>query len=663
MGQDRNLPHLGGNADERTADMNDGPAGVRNLRGEKGIASVAAELLSAAHRAQDRAGLLAVALPAVSAACLGEYAGLAAAADGCWNVEAEWGVRRTLPLDLLAEVMDRDAPELRASWIGAPLAGSPATSQALLMRLGAGADPREAKSRFTELAPVLAEGLAAVSERQRDRQRIRRLEAILEIANQWNQRREVEPLLTEMAQAATRLLGADRASIFLWDRRNRVLVGRPALGVQGGELRIPDDRGVVGAVVHSGQPCRVDAAQSPERIDRHVDSQLGYRTRTLLCVPLRGRSGELFGAFELINKKAGAFSAEDETALIELAAHAAIALENAQDRQRLLSASRQITEQAAQQVRMIGNSPAIDALRSIIGRVADTELAVLILGENGTGKEVVAQSIHYLSRRRDKPFIAVNCAAIPDSLSESELFGHERGAFTDARDARQGRFELAADGTLLLDEIGDLSLAGQSKLLRVLEEKVLVRVGGSTPIHTDARVLAATNQPLAEMVRQKRFREDLYFRLNVVSLELPPLRDRGDDILLLAEHFLEDFCRKARRAKPELAPSAQERLKAHPWPGNVRELRNLMERLAYLGSEDRIGAEDLAFILSPRSSGALVADLGQTLSDATVHFQSEYIRRAIEAVGGNMSQAATQLGLHRSNLYRKMRQLGMPVPG
>ena len=182
-----------------------------------------------------------------------------------------------------------------------------------------------------------------------------------------------------------------------------------------------------------------------------------------------------------------------------------------------LTANRQIAQQAADKVRLVGESPAIEALRSIVRRVADTDLAVLILGENGTGKEVIAQSIHYLSRRRDQPFIAVNCAAIPETLAESELFGHEKGAFTDAHEARAGKFELAAGGTLFLDEIGELSLSGQAKLLRVIEEKTLVRVGGSTPIHTDARLLAATNQNLAEMVRAKRFREDLYFRLNVVA--------------------------------------------------------------------------------------------------------------------------------------------------
>jgi transcriptional regulator with GAF, ATPase, and Fis domain len=436
-------------------------------------------------------------------------------------------------------------------------------------------------------------------------------------------------------------------------------VGRPALGIPGGELRIPDDRGVVGQVIQSGEPRRVDIATEPQAIDRHVDAQLHYQTRTLLCVPLIGRSGELFGAFELINKISGTFTSEDEKALVELAAHAAVALENAQDRQMLLSANKQIAELAAERVRLIGESPAIDALRSIIRRVADTDLAVLILGENGTGKEVVAQSIHYLSRRRDQPFIPVNCAAIPETLAESELFGHEKGAFTDAREARAGKFELAAGGTLFLDEIGDLSLACQAKLLRVLEEKVLIRVGGSTPIHTEVRVLAATNQNLAEMVREKRFREDLYFRLNVVTLELPALRSRGDDIILLAEHFLTDFCQRARRKTPKIAAAARKRLLEHPWPGNVRELRNLMERLAYLSGSDAIEAEDLAFILSPRGQTPLAADFNLPLSQATNQFQSEYIRRLIEQCRGNVSQAAGRLGLHRSNLYRKMRQLGM----
>jgi len=377
---------------------------------------------------------------------------------------------------------------------------------------------------------------------------------------------------------------------------------------------------------------------------------------------LHGRSGELIGAFEVLNKRHGAFSPEDETALTELAEHAAIALENAQDRQRLLSCRQRIVEQAAGDVRLVGESVAVQAVRATIAQLARTDLAVLILGEHGTGKEVAARLIHYLGPRREKPFIAVNCAAIPDTLAESELFGHEKGAFTDARQARAGKFELADGGTLLLDEIGELSPGGQAKLLRVLEEKVLVRVGGSQSIPVDVRVLAATNQNLAEMVREGKFREDLYFRLNVVTLELPPLRRRGEDILLLAEHFLEDFARKAGRPVLQLTSRARRKLCEHTWPGNVRELRNLMERLAYLAPGREVDEEQIEFILSPRSGPQRVENVDLPLGEATRRFQQQYIRAAIEQAAGNISRAAELLGLHRSNLYRKMRQLGMKWP-
>jgi Nif-specific regulatory protein len=255
--------------------------------------------------------------------------------------------------------------------------------------------------------------------------------------------------------------------------------------------------------------------------------------------------------------------------------------------------------------------------------------------------------------------VAVNCAALTETLLESELFGHEKGAFTDAHEARPGKFELASGGTLFLDEIGDLSPGGQAKLLRVIEEKVVVRVGGSRPIRTDARVIAATNQNLGRLVRERRFREDLFFRLNVVTLELPPLRERGADVPLLAEHFLSGFCAKARRRVPEFTAAARQRLLAHSWPGNVRELRNLMERLVYLQPADHIEAEDLAFSLTrePPPTAALPLDL--PLSEATRRFQMQRIEQRIEAARGNMTEAAEGLGMHRTNLYRKMRQLGM----
>ena len=637
------------------------------------VASVIIELLWNSYRQKDVAPLLSASIPAILSAVGADFVALALSREGRWVIEAEAGVRRPLPADLLAEALDREDAASDGGWIAAPLTPRDAATLVLIAHI---AKPTsDSLPTLDSLAAALAAALANVRKSEAQQRRSEQLETILRLAAQWNQTHEMVPLLEQMAQAATRLLKADRASIFLWDKPNRTLVGRPALGVAGGELRIPDDAGIAGQVVQQGSPRRIAAADRAQQleINRQVDAQLGYQTRSLVCVPLSTPSGEMLGAFEVINKLDEAalkrsdkpaisdFTAEDEAALVELASHAATALANTQALEDLVSTHRQIVDQAAADVRLIGKSAPIETLRATIGRVAKTDLAVLLLGENGTGKEVVSQAIHYLSARRSRPFIAVNCAAITETLLESELFGHEKGAFTDAHEARAGKFELAGGGTLFLDEIGDLSRGGQAKLLRVLEEKVVVRVGGSKPIHADARVIAATNQDLATMVREKRFREDLYFRLNVVTLELPPLRERGDDVLLLAEHFLAEFSRKARRRPPKLTAQARKRLEQHTWPGNIRELRNLMERLAYLSTGERIEAEELAFILSPRAESAAVLDFAGPLTEATHHFQVEYIKRAIDRTRGNMTDAAELLGLHRSNLYRKMRQLGMSV--
>ena len=308
---------------------------------------------------------------------------------------------------------------------------------------------------------------------------------------------------------------------------------------------------------------------------------------------------------------------------------------------------------------LIGDSAAIRALREAIRRVASTDLPVLLLGENGSGKEVASQLIHHLSPRRKEPFLAVNCAALTQSLLESELFGHEAGAFTDAREARAGKFELAANGTIFLDEIGELNLSGQAKLLRVIEEQVVVRVGGWEPITTNARVIAATNRDVAGMVREQQFREDLFYRLNVVMLEIPPLRERADDIVPLARHFLATYRRQTGRHKLDLTKSAERQLCEHFWPGNVRELRNMMERLAFLADSDLIDGPDIAHLLDRAPPREDVRITDATLADATRDFQIHHIEKQIRAARGNMTAAAKRLGLQRSNLYRKMRQLGM----
>jgi transcriptional regulator with GAF, ATPase, and Fis domain len=629
---------------------------VQRLQAQSAGAELACQLFQLAAAEHEPAAFLRQALPLVARMLGVDYLAVLQGAKGQWRTVAVSGTERAVPLDLLSEGLDSNEPATRGDWHVRPLAARDFSGEML-------AAYHIRVNQLEMLAPRLAAALAHVRARQRDQQQIARQAALLEIVADWTRTLEMDKLLARMAQTAAKLLKAERASIFLWDRATQTLVGRPALGVAAGELRIADNTGIVGQVVHDGQPRRVDADVAAEQreIDRQVDQQLKFQTRSLLCVPLRGPSGELLGAFELINKIGGNFTADDEQALCELATHAAIALENSQQWEQLASARQQIADLAEQRVRLIGECSAIAALRSTISRVADTELAVLILGESGTGKEVVAQMIHYRSRRRQEPLIAVNCAAMSETLLESELFGHEKGAFTDARDMRRGKFELAGGGTLFLDEVGELSLSGQAKLLRVLEEKTIVRVGGSKPIAVGARVIAATNQRLAELVVQRRFREDLFFRLNVVTLELPPLSERGDDVLLLAEHFLKHFCALARRRVPKFTAAARKGLLAHVWPGNVRELRNAMERLAYLAPEgqDKIDAPDLAFVMSPGAATADVLSLELPLGEATRAYQRAYIEQHIDRARGNMTAAAEKLGLARSNLYRKMRQLGM----
>ncbi len=623
---------------------------------------IVANLLHLSSEAGEVAELLDGAMDLVASVPGVEAATVARALAPDWSILAARGVGvSAVPLDLAAEALERETAVAGGGWLATPLptqrqrnAAEIEPSYVLLVR----GDCQAATCAAT--ARALADGLWIVQRQHRMHRHLRRLETLQNITRDWYQTNNMETLLVQMAEAATQLLDADRSSIFLWDKPNGVIVGRPALGVEGGELRLPDNAGIVGQVIQSGEPRRVSPGVEAGQIDRAVDTQTGYHTETILCVPLTAPNGDRLGAFELLNKHDGAFTLDDQRGLVELAAYAAVALANTQQFERLISRQQRLVEQAAQDAMLVGESPAVQAVRSTIGRVADTDLAILILGENGTGKEVVARSLHYQSRRRDEPFVAVNCAALAETLLESELFGHEKGAFTDAHESRAGKFELASGGTLFLDEVGDMSLSGQAKLLRVLEEKTIVRVGGSRSIHTDVRVLAATNQNLAELVRSKRFREDLYFRLNVVTLDLPPLRERGDDVLLLAEHFLQQFCRRAGRRVPKFAAAARKRLFSHAWPGNVRELRNLMERLVYLTTGDRVEADDLAFILSPGGgdSGGVV-EVGLPLGDATRRFQQHYIQQSIDRARGNVSQAAKTLGVHRSNLYRKMRQLGM----
>ncbi|MGE0042822.1 MAG: sigma-54-dependent transcriptional regulator [Vicinamibacterales bacterium] len=310
---------------------------------------------------------------------------------------------------------------------------------------------------------------------------------------------------------------------------------------------------------------------------------------------------------------------------------------------------------------MVGESFAMRQLREQVAMAAPTNGRVLIYGENGTGKELVARTVHESSRRRNGPFIEVNCAAIPEELIESELFGHVKGAFTGAVADKPGRFEQATSGTIFLDEIGDMSLKTQAKVLRVLQEQVVERVGGTHRVQVDVRVLAATNKELPVEIRAGRFREDLYFRLNVIPIFVPPLRDRKDDIPLLADHFMALMAVEHGRRPKRLAPEAVARLQTYPWPGNVRELRNVIERLMIMAPDDTITAQDLGFLGHDGvvAGAPPAAEPSLPLAEARDRFERDYILTALAARQGNISRTADDLGVERSNLYKKMRAFGI----
>ncbi|HUP45369.1 MAG TPA: sigma-54 dependent transcriptional regulator [Thermoanaerobaculia bacterium] len=325
--------------------------------------------------------------------------------------------------------------------------------------------------------------------------------------------------------------------------------------------------------------------------------------------------------------------------------------------QRLRDEVRNLRRHTALEDVLIGESEAMKRLEQQIRSAAPSGTRVLITGENGSGKEIVARTLHRLSTRADHPFIDVNCAAIPEELIESELFGHRKGAFTGAIEDRKGKFELADGGTLFLDEIGDMSLKTQAKVLRVLQEQTFQRVGAQQTIRVDVRVIAATNKQLEREIEAGLFRSDLYYRLNVIPIDVPPLRDRGQDVVLLAEHFLRRFAAETRAPKKRLSSGTAARLKAYDWPGNVRELRNLIERLAILLPHEMIEPEDVQLGAPRPAAAGIRGDL--TLKEARDEFERQYILARLKELAGNVSRTADALGVERSNLYRKLHAYGI----
>ena len=381
--------------------------------------------------------------------------------------------------------------------------------------------------------------------------------------------------------------------------------------------------------------------------------------RSVLCVPLLTEQGPLGAVYLASRSKTFSFSEAELAWLQAVSGQASVALERMLERERLLRENAELRRRMVLEHGLVGESPVMKEVFRFIARVAPTDAAVLIKGETGTGKELVSRAIHFNSRRKDGPFVCINCAALPKDLIESELFGHERGAFTGASRTRVGKFELASEGTVFLDEVGELAPAAQAKLLRVLEGQPFERVGGTEPIEVDVRVLAATNQDLTQAVEEGRFRRDLYHRLNVIAVELPPLRQRGSDVELLAQFFLGRLQEKVPRAPRDFASETLTAMKAYRWPGNVRELRNAIEHAVVLGGGDTVTPDDLpGSVTGPAPAGGGGPE-GAGEATALRDAERQHILSVYRQCGGNKKKTAQLLGISRDTLYRKLREYGI----
>ena len=492
--------------------------------------------------------------------------------------------------------------------------------------------------------------------------------AILNICQKMNSNRDPAGLLDLIAREAARLVEADRASIFLLDREKRELWSSVALGSE--EIRFDARLGIAGAVAMNGEVINVEDAHQDPRFYHNIDEKTGYITRTVLAVPMRNFQGETIGTFEALNKNQGVFTREDQEILQALAANAAIAIETAQLFQSLRRHRDELLEENTQLRKdlkgkfatehIIGTNEKTQNVVRLIEQISDSVVNVLITGESGTGKELVAKAIHHGSPRARRPLVTVNCAALPDNLLEAELFGIEKGVATGV-DRRPGKFEIAHGGTLFLDEIGDLSLPAQAKILRALQERVVERVGGRKSIAVDVRVLSATNKDLEEEIKKDNFREDLYYRLKVVHVTMPSLREMKSDISLLLDHFLSIYSKEMGKGDKELAPKALECLVSYEWPGNVRELENEIKRLVVSVRRRVIEREDLSESIrrSARIHRQGGGSLKEVVAETVEELERQMIRDALDASGNNQLRTAEKLGLSRQGLIKKINRYGL----
>jgi Nif-specific regulatory protein len=478
-----------------------------------------------------------------------------------------------------------------------------------------------------------------------------RLSLLLDLGAMLHREVGLDALLFEIGQRVATALDAERATVFVVDAATGELRSRIADLPEIAEIRLSPGQGVAGQVAQTGRVIHVTDPASDPRWYPAVDRATGFRTRNLLAVPILDGRRATRGVVQVINKRGGAFTRPDEAFLATLAGQIALAFEWTTLRPD--GAPRGVWLRGPYN-HIVGDSPSMRGVYGLLKRAAATDATVLLRGETGTGKGLVARAIHANSPRAEGPFVTVDCTTLPGTLIESELFGHERGAFTGADRRVPGRIEGAQGGTLFLDEIGELAAVAQAKLLRLLQERRFERVGGRETVEVDVRVIAATHRDLEDEIERGTFRSDLYYRLRVVEIGLPSLHERGEaEVLALARHFLGLHGRRHHREGLTLGPGAQAALGAHRWPGNVRELEHAIERAVVVAEGSTIEPEDLGLRRRPGAEApadGVQIPHGLTLEEA----ERRYVAATIEACGGNQSEAARRLGVGRNTLTRKI---------
>jgi Nif-specific regulatory protein len=476
---------------------------------------------------------------------------------------------------------------------------------------------------------------------------------------------DARSLLTQILESATRLTAGEASSLLLRNEEDGKLYFEIALGPKSGAIKkfsLNPGEGIAGWVAQHGQSLIVNDVETDSRFYGDISKSIDFPTYSILAVPMLVR-GTCVGLLEIINKKDKKYFTQSDLQWLEIfAVQAAIAIENAKylekAREEIGYLRDQISTDKGFHVLIAKSADIVEKLE-LIDRVAKTDSSVLILGESGVGKELIAEQVHLRSNRKNAAFVRVNCAALPEGLLESELFGHVKGAFTDAVQNRRGRFELADGGTIFLDEIGDLPLKLQAKLLRVIQQKTFERVGSSETVSVDVRIVAATNRDIDSQVKKGEFRSDLYYRLNVLPIYVPPLRQRKEDIPVLADFFLKKFCRETKKQFNGFSDEAIDLMLSYPWPGNVRELENAVERAVVIAKEKIIDARDLLI-----GDVASVRDeyKGKSLKDALTIFKKHFIASALDEHSWNQTETSKVLDIQRTYLSRLIKELSIANP-